>query len=161
MGPQVQPKCFRHLKHMRKNWELRKRGYLIRFGHTEALLFLKKKKDIKRPFFPPCRNWPICGIFESMILLSRCFTRVPQKVTGPTMSSQRFGFETSWQIADYYFSKRLTLPHRTRKQWSSLWSSSSFCSSPSLPFSMSREKRRVFVCFPYILILARSNPFSW
>ena len=58
MGPQVQPKCFRHLKHMRNNWELRKRGYLIRFGHTEALLL--KKKDIKRPFFPPCRNWPIC-----------------------------------------------------------------------------------------------------
>ena len=22
----------------------------------------KKKKDIKRPFFPPCRNWPICAI---------------------------------------------------------------------------------------------------
>ena len=57
MGPQVQPKCFRHVQHMRNNWELRKRGYLIRFGHTEALL-LKKKKDIKRPFFPPCRNWP-------------------------------------------------------------------------------------------------------
>ena len=61
MGPQVQPKCFRHVKHMRNNWELRKRGYLIRFGHTEALLFFKKKKDIKRPFFPPCRNWPIYG----------------------------------------------------------------------------------------------------
>ena len=51
------PKCFRHEKHMRNNWELRKRGYLIRFGHTEALLL--KKKDIKWPFFPPCRNWPI------------------------------------------------------------------------------------------------------
>ena len=38
MGPQVQPKCFRHPQHMRNNWELRKRGYLIRFGHTEALL---------------------------------------------------------------------------------------------------------------------------
>ena len=58
MGPQVQPKCFRHAQHMRNNWELRKRGYLIRFGHTEALLL--KKKDIKRPFFPPCRYWPIC-----------------------------------------------------------------------------------------------------
>ena len=41
MGPQVQPKCFRHLQHMRNNWELRKRGYLIRFGHTEALLLKK------------------------------------------------------------------------------------------------------------------------
>ena len=58
MGPQVQPKCFRHLQHMRNNWELRKRGFPIRFGHTEALLL--KKKDIQRPFFPPCRNWPIC-----------------------------------------------------------------------------------------------------
>ena len=60
MGPQVQPKCSWHAKHMRNNWELRKRGYLIRFGHTEALLF--KKKDIKWPFFPPCRNWPIWGM---------------------------------------------------------------------------------------------------
>ena len=51
MGPQVQQKCFRHVQHMRNNWELRKRGYLIRFGHTGALLFLEKK-DIKRPFFP-------------------------------------------------------------------------------------------------------------
>ena len=59
MGPQVQPKCFRHLKHMRNKWELRKRGYLIRFGLTEALLL--KKYDIKRPFFPPRKNWPICN----------------------------------------------------------------------------------------------------
>ena len=58
MGPQVQPKCFRHGKHMRNNWELRKQGYLIKFGHTKALF--KKKKDIKRSFFPPCKNWPIC-----------------------------------------------------------------------------------------------------
>ena len=61
MGPQGQPKCFRHPQHMRNNWELRKRGYLIRFGHTEALLL--KKYDIKRPFFPPCRNWPIWAVF--------------------------------------------------------------------------------------------------
>ena len=65
MGPQVQPKCFRHAQHMRNNWELRKRGYLIRFGHTEALLL--KKKDIKRPFFPPCRNWPIWGSVFSRV----------------------------------------------------------------------------------------------
>ena len=42
MGPEVQPKCFRHAKHTRNNRELRKRGYLIRFGHTEALLLKKK-----------------------------------------------------------------------------------------------------------------------
>ena len=72
MGPEVQPKCFRHEKHMRNNWELRKWGYLIRFGHTEALLV--KKKDIKRPFFPPCRNWPICVIstIYNMYLTSLC-----------------------------------------------------------------------------------------
>ena len=64
MGPQVQPKCFWHPQHMRNNWELRKRGYLIRFGHMEALLL--KKKDIKRPFFPPCRNWPICNVWYTM-----------------------------------------------------------------------------------------------
>ena len=58
MGPQVHPKCFRHPQHMKNNWELRKRGYLIRFGHKEDLLL--KKYDIKRPFFPPCTNWPIC-----------------------------------------------------------------------------------------------------
>ena len=66
MGPEVQPKCFRHAQHMRNNWELRKRGYLIRFGHTEALLL--KKKDIKRPFFPPCRNWPIWVVVQGPLL---------------------------------------------------------------------------------------------
>ena len=47
MGSQVQPKCFRHLQHMRNNRELRKRGYLIRVGHTEALL--EKKGHFSRP----------------------------------------------------------------------------------------------------------------
>ena len=37
------------------NWE--NEAISSGFGHTEALLL--KKKDIKRPFFPPCRNWPI------------------------------------------------------------------------------------------------------
>ena len=68
MGPQVQPKCSWHPKHMRNNWELRKWGYLIRSGHTEALLLKKKKKDIKRPFFPPCTNWPIYGLRPSLLL---------------------------------------------------------------------------------------------
>ena len=26
---------------------------------------LKKKKDIKRPFFAPCRNWPIYDLFKA------------------------------------------------------------------------------------------------
>ena len=90
MGPQVQPKCFRHVKHMRNNWELRKQGYLIRFGHTEALLF-KKKKDIKRPFFPPCRNWPI---WLPMILcdghfhLKRAVERLKAKVVDGELSCE-------------------------------------------------------------------------
>ena len=33
--------------------QLKKRGYLIRFGHTEALLL---KRDIKQPKFLACRN---------------------------------------------------------------------------------------------------------
>ena len=74
MGPQVQPKCSWHVKHMRNNWELRKRGYLIRFGHTEALLL--KKKDIKQPFFPPCRNWPICYVMATSIMLRSVYTHV-------------------------------------------------------------------------------------
>ena len=49
-------KCFWNAQHMINNWQLKKRGYLIRFSHTEALL--KKKKNIKRPFFLPCTNGP-------------------------------------------------------------------------------------------------------
>ena len=56
MGPQVQPKCFRHLQHMRNNWELRKRGYLIRFGHTEALLL--KKMTLNGHFLRPAEIDP-------------------------------------------------------------------------------------------------------
>ena len=56
MGPQVQPKCFRHLNHMRNNWELRKRGSLIRFGHMEALL--SKKKTLKGHFSRPAETDP-------------------------------------------------------------------------------------------------------
>ena len=29
-------------------------------GLVTRRLYFKKKYDIKRPFFPPCRNWPIC-----------------------------------------------------------------------------------------------------
>ena len=57
MGPEVQPKCFRHEKHMRNNWKLRKRGYLIRFSHTEALLF-KKKRTLNGHFSRPAETDP-------------------------------------------------------------------------------------------------------
>ena len=56
MGPQVQPKWSWHPKHMRNNWELRKRGYLIRFGHTEALLF--KKRTLNGHFSCPAETDP-------------------------------------------------------------------------------------------------------
>ena len=56
MGPQVQPKCFRHAQHMRNNWELRKQGYLIRFGHTEALLL--KKRTLNGHFSRPAETDP-------------------------------------------------------------------------------------------------------
>ena len=39
------------------NWELRKRGYLIRFGHTEALLF-KKKRTLNGHFSRPAETDP-------------------------------------------------------------------------------------------------------
>ena len=56
MGPQVQPKCFQHAQHMRNNWELRKGGYLIRFGHTEALLL--KKRTLNGHFSRPAETDP-------------------------------------------------------------------------------------------------------
>ena len=42
MAPQVQPKCCWHLQHMINNWQLKKRGYLIRFGHSGAPKIFKK-----------------------------------------------------------------------------------------------------------------------
>ena len=76
MGPQVQPKCFRHVQHMRNNWELRKRGYLIRFGHTEALL-LKKYMTLNGHFSRPAETdpyaslsslslWQVCSMIASL-----------------------------------------------------------------------------------------------
>ena len=62
MGPQVQPKCFRHAQRMRNNWELRKRGYLIRFGHTEALL-LKKNMTLNGHFSRPAETDPYKQIY--------------------------------------------------------------------------------------------------
>ena len=40
------------------NWK--SNGSISGLGHTKALL--KKKSHTKRPFFPPCRNWPICAL---------------------------------------------------------------------------------------------------
>ena len=75
MGPQVQPKCFRHAQHMRNNWELRKRGYLIRFGHTEALLL--KKMTLNGHFSRPAETDPYVGwhLFSVTLSLSILWRR--------------------------------------------------------------------------------------
>ena len=70
MGPQVQPKCFRHVQHMRNNWELRKRGYLIRFGHTEALLL--KKMTLNGHFSRPAETDPYDISSRYHRLIRRC-----------------------------------------------------------------------------------------
>ena len=39
----------------RINWKIKS----IFYGLATRGPYLKKKSDAKRPFFPPCRNWPI------------------------------------------------------------------------------------------------------
>ena len=80
MGPQVQPKCFRHLQHMRNNWELRKRGYLIRFGHTEALLL--KKRTLNGHFSRPAETDPYvhCTLSHADIFVRSCRNQLPWPV---------------------------------------------------------------------------------
>ena len=56
---------------MRNNWELRKRGYLIRFGHTEALLW--KKRTLNGHFSRPAQTDPnehqyaLCMIWDWLV----------------------------------------------------------------------------------------------
>ena len=57
MAQQIQPKCFGHLKHMINNLQLKKRCYLIMFGHTEALL-LKKNMTLNGHFSRPAETDP-------------------------------------------------------------------------------------------------------
>ena len=40
----------------RINWKIKS----IFYGLATRGLYFLKKSDAKRPFFPPCRNWPIC-----------------------------------------------------------------------------------------------------
>ena len=87
MGPQGQPKCFWHAQHMRNSWELRKRGYLIRFGHTEALF--KKKMTLNGHFSRPAQTGPYVwiqnGQTKAIIHLlnwKSCFTRnLPKQIS--------------------------------------------------------------------------------
>ena len=81
MGPEVQPKCFRHEKHMRNNWELRKRGYLIRFGHTEALLF-KKKRTLNGHFSRPAETDPYMLILTQLGSLFECQENPTESLEG-------------------------------------------------------------------------------
>ena len=58
MVPQVQPMCSWHPKHEKKlRIEKTRLSHQV-WSHGGSTF--KKKKDIKWPFFPPCRNWPIC-----------------------------------------------------------------------------------------------------
>ena len=41
----------------RINWKIKS----IFYGLATRGLYFLKKSDAKRPFFPPCRNWPICS----------------------------------------------------------------------------------------------------
>ena len=40
------------------NWKIN----FILYGLATRKLSVNKKSDTKQPFFPPCRNWPICTI---------------------------------------------------------------------------------------------------
>ena len=132
MGPQVQPKCFRHAKHMRNNWELRKRGYLIRFGHTEALLL--KKRTLNGHFSRPAETdpyvFPILWIRNYLTHLPRRRGRVgwsaqiwrPNPLIQPTVpSAQRpvsnlpFQLLLTREISDTkcFEHQNIILPQRT------------------------------------------------
>ena len=52
----VKRRCFRDAEVTNSQNQLNNKIYLIRFGHTKALLLKRKKSDIKRTFFPSCRN---------------------------------------------------------------------------------------------------------
>ena len=90
MGPQVQPKCFRHLQHMRNNWELRKRGYLIRFGHTNALLL--KKRTLNGHFSFPAQTDPY-GYIHKLITIK---TQVIEGLT----EDRRSYWDRLWMCSD-------------------------------------------------------------
>ena len=53
----VKRRCFNDAQDPIGQDQLKNQIYLLRFSHTRALLL--KKSDAKRPFSPPCRNWPI------------------------------------------------------------------------------------------------------
>ena len=53
-------RCFGDPKDTIDSKQLKNQIYLLRFGHTRALLL--KKKDTKWPFPPSSGNWPICTI---------------------------------------------------------------------------------------------------
>ena len=46
----------------RINWKIKS----ICYGLATRGLYFLKKSDAKRPFSPPCRNWPICGVYGEL-----------------------------------------------------------------------------------------------
>ena len=98
MGPQVQPKCFWHAQHMRNNWELRKRGYLIRFGHKEALLL--EKRTLNGHFSRPAETDPYVLFCRSpnqynfFALCSNYFFKWFCKISLP----KTFGLLDDWDV---------------------------------------------------------------
>ena len=52
MGPQVQPKCFRHPQHMRNNWE----SEAISSGLATRRLYFKKKRTFNGHFSRPAQT---------------------------------------------------------------------------------------------------------
>ena len=78
MALQVQPKCL-HLQHITNNWQSKKRGSLIRFGHTDSNL----KKKAKTATIPALQ-----------ILTHMLFQVWANKLAAPLPSEAENGF--SW-----------------------------------------------------------------
>ena len=64
------------------------------------------KKDIKRPFFPPCKNWPICKSIQILRILCMQSNQEipdPQPPLGKiwdVMSQKRHHRNEMWQLCD-------------------------------------------------------------
>ena len=67
MAPQVQPKCFWHLKHMINNWQLKKNGAISSGLVTRRLYF--KKMSLNSHFSRPAQSDPYMCSKSNMIFL--------------------------------------------------------------------------------------------
>ena len=64
--PKIFPRLGRDVSTMRKtqSTKINRKINFILHGLATRRLSVKKKSDTKQPFFPPCRNWPICGVMK-------------------------------------------------------------------------------------------------